>query len=48
MGPSRTVPRPARMNPVASQRAVGPKLLSLWEGLYCMKTAACCDATTGM
>jgi hypothetical protein len=41
MGPSRTVPSPARMNPAASQRAEGPKLLSLWEELDCMKGAAC-------
>jgi hypothetical protein len=39
MGPSRTVPRPARMNPAASQSAEGPELLSLREDLKGMKSA---------
>lgn len=35
------------MKPMASQRAEGPKLLSLWEGLDCMKARrVCMDATT--
>jgi len=35
------------MNPAASQRAVGPKLLSLEVELEGMKSAGACDATTG-